>query len=63
MDRAASAIRFLQLEPPALTREMRHPLPANGAAAKAGRGVPRREPAQAAGRRIRFPRYKRAVKF
>ena len=33
------------------TWEMRHPLPANGAAAKAGRGVPRREPAPAADRR------------
>ena len=32
-------------------------------AAKAGRGVPCREPAQAADRRIRFPRYKQAVKF
>ena len=42
---------------------VRHPLSAGGLAAKAGRGVPRREPAQAADRRIRSPRYKQAVKF
>ena len=40
-----------------------HPLSAGGLAAKAGRGVLCREPAQAADRRIRSPRYKRAVKF
>ena len=40
-----------------------HPLSAGGLAAKAGRGVPCREPAQAADRRIRSPRYKQAVKF
>ena len=33
------------------TREMRHPLPANGVTAKAGRGIPRRESAPAADRR------------
>ena len=43
--------------------QVRHPLSAGGLAAKAGRGVPRREPAQAADRRIRSPRYKQAVKF
>ena len=42
---------------------VRHPLSAGGLAAKAGRGVPCREPAQAADRRIRSPRHKRAVKF
>ena len=42
---------------------VRLPLSAGGLAAKAGRGVPCREPAQAADRRIRSPRYKRAVKF
>ena len=40
-----------------------NPLSAGGLAAKAGRGVPCREPAQAADRRIRSPRYKQAVKF
>ena len=36
---------------------VRHPLSAGGLAAKAGRGVPCREPAQAADRRIRSPNY------
>mgnify|MGYP003199569421 CR=1 FL=1 len=41
----------------------RHPLSNGGLAAKAGRGVPCREPAQAADRKIRSLRNKRAVKF